>query len=101
MNQYDRGDLSRISAAFVNAAGVATDPTEVVLRVAPPTETVLVYRWPTPGVGEGSIVDDAGAGAFHVDVNITESGHWTYRWSGAGTVQSAEEASLYARHSAF
>lgn len=100
ITSYDRGDLSRISATFTNASAVATDPTEVVLRVKPPTATAVVYRWPTPGSGESAIIRDS-AGAFHVDVSITEAGYWPYRWEATGSVQTADEAMMYARKSEF
>jgi hypothetical protein len=100
INAYDKGDLVRISGSFVNASDVATDPTEAVLRVKAPDKTTTVCRWPTPGAGESALTRDS-AGAFHVDLSITQSGYWTYRWEGTGAVQSADEATLYARVSAF
>lgn len=97
----DVGDQVRITAAFTDAVGAAADPGEVLVRIKSPSGDVALARWPTPGTGEGTVVKDAGLGAFHFDFTVTESGRWVYRCEGTGAVQSAEEATVYARKSAF
>lgn len=108
MTTADIGDLVRLGnhsgdtarAAFATAAGTATDPTEVTLRVKDPSGNVTVYRWPTPGAGESALTKEAGqTGRFYADVSLDEAGTWTYRLAGTGAVESAEETTLYVRRS--
>lgn len=88
----DIGDLVQLSAAFVNAAGAATDPTAVTLAIRDPTGA-LVTPAPTPVHGA--------TGAYTYDLAITASGVWRYRFAGTGAVVAAEEAKVFARASAF
>lgn len=100
-HSYDRGDLCRLSAAFSNTAGVATDPTAVVLRVKPPSGTVVLYGYPDHADPIQAIVKDAGTGNYHVDLLITESGPWAIRWEGSGSVVTAEESTIQGKRSQF
>jgi uncharacterized protein YfaS (alpha-2-macroglobulin family) len=83
---YHKGDLKRFSAVFKNSAGTATDPTAVKFKYTKPsgTQTELVY-----GV-DGALVKDS-TGNYHVDLDLTETGRWYYRWQGTGTVQDVDE----------
>lgn len=83
----DIGDLVRIDRTFLNAAGEAADPSTVVLYLLSPS-------------GEAStptVVDDAGAGAYHVDVTPDEPGLWRYRWATTGDPQVNDEGSFRVR----
>ncbi len=87
-------------AAFTNDAGVATDPTEVRLTIQKPDGTQLVYVWPTPGVGEFSLTNDAaGAGRFYADVEHDQAGIWYVRLAGTGAVMAAAETYVIVRES--
>lgn len=90
MATYDKGELVRLSAAFVNPAGEPTDPTTITLEVKPPSGIVAVV---TP-VREGT-------GAYYYDLDIVATGTWYYHWEGTGAVQTAGEASLRVRATQF
>lgn len=91
-NTYDVGDLVRVSAVFANSAGTAIDPTVVTLQVKVPAGTTTTYTYLT----DVALVKDS-PGHYHVDVNVTASGEWWYRWASTGTGQAAEESAFTVR----
>lgn len=86
-NRYHLGDLVRVTAAFTNTAGTATDPDVVKLTYRDPsgTETTLLYGT------DAALVKDS-TGNYHVDIDANDDGVWYYRWWATGTGQSAESA---------
>jgi hypothetical protein len=95
MATYDIGDTVRLSAAFANIAGTATDPTTVTLRVTSRSLTT-VYTY---AAGQ---ITRASAGNYYYDLAITsDHGRWSYRWEATGAVATAEEGELYVRRSRF
>lgn len=93
-NQYDLGDLIRLSATFKNASDVDTDPTTVTLRVRHNSGTpTTTYTY------EASEVSRLAAGQFYKDVTLSKSGTWYYRWEGSGSVQQQEEKAIVIRSS--
>lgn len=96
----DIGDLERFgnpsqdtaSAAFTNLAGVATDPTTVLLTVQKPDGTQLHYGWPSAGA-DGTLTRES-AGRFYFDVLLDQAGKWQFRLAGSGAVTAASEGSL-------
>jgi hypothetical protein len=103
---FDVGDRIRTgndtgatgSGAFTNTLGVATDPTEVVLRLKPPNAATAVYRWPTPGVGESALSKES-TGRFYADVTLDSAGTWGAELSGTGAVESVDSWQLFVRPS--
>ena len=91
LNNYVRGDLVRLSAAFT-ANSVATDPTTVTCTVRDPSGTETT---PTP-------TKDS-TGNYHVDVDLTsaKSGVWTYEFLGSGTCQAAMTGEFFVEPSTF
>ncbi|NLD42119.1 MAG: hypothetical protein GX657_01355 [Chloroflexi bacterium] len=89
-SSYDRGDLVRLSVVFTDAEGVATDPTTITCTVKAPSGTVTVYTY-----GEDAEVVKDGVGAYHLDLEISASGEWHYRWAGTGACTAAGEGRLY------
>ena len=90
MSFFTVGVLVRLSAAFLNAAGTAADPSTVTFRYRTPagTVTTLVY-----GV-DGALVK-ASTGNYHVDLAIPNTvGEWTYRWSSTGDPSTAADGSF-------
>jgi hypothetical protein len=83
-NVYDVGDQVRLTATFA-LNGVGTNTT-AALRILLPDGTTTS---PTP-------VSD-GAGVYHYDLTLTQPGRHRYRWSGTGTVVTAEEGSFLVR----
>ena len=96
MNSYDVGALVRCSAAFTTLAGVAIDPTVVKFkyRTRDGTATTLTYGT------DAALVKDS-VGNYHVDVSVTASGDWLYRFESTGTGQTAGENMFLARESEF
>jgi uncharacterized protein YfaS (alpha-2-macroglobulin family) len=92
MNLYDVGDLVRCTGAFANSAGVAVDPAAVFCKVRKPEGTVTLYTY---GV-DGALVK-AAAGNYYVDVPITASGVWYYRFYSTGIGQTAGETAFRVR----
>lgn len=98
MNEYDVGDLVRITGTLANSAGTATDPSgTITFKVRDPggTITTLVY-------GVDDEVVKSSTGVYYTDVALDEPGTWHYRVeSGTGTGQAADEDELFAKASVF
>lgn len=86
VNTYDIGDLVKISATFTDENGTATDPTTLEAAFKSPSGTISTFTYGT----DPEVVRDS-AGVYHLDISITESGRYDYRWSSTGTGQAAEE----------
>lgn len=82
MNYYDMGDLIRLSLVFTNAAGAATDPTTVSLKVRTPDGVESTYTY-----ANGDITKDS-TGNYHYDLSATKAGVHTCYATGTGTVQA-------------
>lgn len=85
---YLQGDLIRVSVTF-EAAGLAADPTTVVLKHKSPSGTITTW---THGVNN-QVVKDA-VGAYRGDINVNEGGTWHFRWEGTGASQGAAQDSF-------
>lgn len=83
---YDVGDLVRLKVDFTDADGAPADPSAVGLRVKRDGVTSTY----TDAVQDST-------GAYHKDVNVDAPGVWTYRWTGTGAVQAAEEGRFFVR----
>jgi len=81
----DVGDLVTLRVTFT-VAGVATNPTTVVLTVRMPDGTLST---PAPTLES--------TGVYTYNLLLSASGVWSYRWAGTGAVQAAEEDRLYVR----
>lgn len=90
-NVYTVGDLVHVVATFTNAAGTAVDPAAVTAKSKSPSGTIATL----------SVTDEAGTGLFSADIDVTESGVWTYRFAGTGTSQAAQEGRFRVNDSAF
>jgi hypothetical protein len=96
MAAYDIGDLVRLSASFTDSDLVSRDPTAVTVRVKTPSGVATAYVY---GI-DASVVKDS-TGHYHIDVSVTETGIYRWRWEGTGAIQAAEEASITVRSSEF
>jgi hypothetical protein len=94
---YDIGDAVRITASFYNSAtpAVLTDPTTVTVRIKPSNAAATTYTYGT----DAAVVKSA-TGVYYIDVTITASDRWRYRWAGTGALIQAEEGSFNVRRQA-
>lgn len=84
---YPSGTVVRVAVLWTNTAGTPTDPTTVSLeyRLYPDGDvTTLVYAT------DAEVVRDS-AGAYHVDLDLSSSGKWRYKWTGVGNIDADEE----------
>lgn len=89
---YDIGDMKRCSVAITSIAGVAADPTAVVLIIREPDGTEVTKNYPTPA----DLTKDS-TGNYHYDYTITKAGRHVERWVGTGSVVVAERVEFWAR----
>lgn len=97
MNEYPYGATVRLktSTPFANAAGTATDPTTITLRVLAPDGTETSYTY------AGGQLTRVAAGDYYRDVTVTQVGTWTQRWEGTGTVAAVHESQFWVKPTAF
>ena len=93
-NVYDIGDRIRISVTFT-VDGVASDPSEVTLKVQDPSGNEAEYVY-----SEGDLTRDD-TGVYYYDVTVDESGYWYYRMEATGDVVASGESHLAVRKSEF
>ncbi|MBU2249255.1 MAG: hypothetical protein KKD77_21080 [Gammaproteobacteria bacterium] len=89
MNKYQTGDKVRISASFTDSASALTDPTVVLFQGASPLGTASTLTYLT----DAALVKDS-TGIYHVDISVTASGIWPYRFYATGSGQSAMEGAF-------
>lgn len=93
---YHLGDLVRISGAWTNAAGTATDPTAVFAQYTTPAGVTTSLTYLT----DAELVKDS-TGNYHVDINGNAVGTWYYRFYSTGTGQGANEGYFVINRSEF
>jgi uncharacterized protein YfaS (alpha-2-macroglobulin family) len=76
----ERGDLFRVSVAFTNSAGAATDPTTVTFTVLEPDGMTTSFIYPA------TVVKDS-TGNYHCDWTAAKDGAHDIYFAGTGTVQ--------------
>lgn len=96
MLTYTVGDKVRVTATFTGLDGTATSPTTVTFKVRDPELSISTYVY-----GTATEVVLSTTGIFYVDVSLTTSGEWRYRWAGSGTVQAADEGPIFVDESSF
>ena len=102
MNEYDLGQAIRVTAAFVNAAGAAADPTTVSIKFGPilvnpppdPTATTLVF-----GVDAAVIKDSVGN--YHADITPSVPATYVFQAVGTGTVAAVSTGRFRVKPSPF
>lgn len=95
-NEYDKGDLVRVTAVFTDSAGTAVDPDVVRFVVRNPRETETAYLYGT----DAAVVKTA-VGNYYVDVSADYEGTWHYRYYSTGSGQAAGEGSFTVAFGAF
>lgn len=93
---YDIGDRIRLTASFTTMAGAPVDPATLVCRIKTPGSTITSYTYGT----DAALVQDS-TGVYHIDVDVSSSGTWYWRFAGTGNGQAAEEGSFDVERSQF
>ena len=93
---YIVGRELKISGSCKTIAGIAADPTGVVLKIQMPdgTESQLEY-----GVDAG--LTRSAVGEYSALVTLTEAGQWAWRWVATGALVAAAEGKILALASQF
>lgn len=92
---YDIGDLVRCTGTFASS-GANVNPSAVLFKVKTPAGTITTYTYGT----DVALVRDS-TGIYHVDVDATEAGEWTYRFWSTGTGQAAAEGQFIVKATLF
>ena len=93
MNEYQVGDLVKCSGTFT-VGGTPTDPTITTFRFMSPDHVLTSYVYNT----DAQLVRDS-AGVFHVNLSVTLSGIWHFRFEGTGAAQAADESEFFVEES--
>ena len=96
MATYDKNDLLRLQAEFVDVDGSLDDPDEVTIKHKDPSgnTTTLTYV-------AGSTVNRLSTGKFYIDLELDEVGTWYWRAEGSASPQAAAERSFVVRTTQF
>lgn len=89
-NTYDVGTQVRLSVAFTDVDGNPADPTTVVCRV----------RNCGGSISTPTVLQD-GTGLYHVDVLLSSTGNWFYRFEGSGALIAVADAQINVTPSPF
>lgn len=89
ITHYDQGDVWTPQATFT-VANVATDPTNVTVRIKNPDGVVTVLG-PVAGATGGSGITRVSPGVFNTAISLTDAGYWYARFEGTGTATATEE----------
>ena len=93
MAVFDVGDLVRVTASFIDAAGSTADPASVYCKYKHPSATTGSFAY-----SSSSELGKLATGVYYIDISITEYGTWYYRfWSGSGAGQTAGESMFQVR----
>jgi hypothetical protein len=79
----------RAEVTFRAISGALYDPSAVRFRLRSPAGTVESWTYQT-----GPEIVRASTGVFSIDVTLTTSGVWTWRWEGGDTVSTTTEGSV-------
>lgn len=79
MNYYDIKTRVRISIEFIDIeSDLPVDPQDVFLYVQDPNGTETKYGY------QASEVQKVGDGMYQYDLDLNQSGRWTYQYQGIG-----------------
>lgn len=95
-NTYQNGDEIVFYGTFKNAAGVERDPTNVFFQIKNPAGTITTYQY-----GEDVALKRESTGVYYIELSVTTSGHWHYRWYSTGVGMASDEAGIYVEESEF
>lgn len=94
MDQFNLGDLVRISVRFWDETDAPFDPEMVAFKIRGQEDTI--GREYPPGNPE---IQHPEYGHYYVDFVPDHAGIWSYEWTGRNVVQLAEGGQFYVRRS--
>ena len=94
MESFDVNQNIKLMGTFT-LGGVATDPTDVSLKVLDPDGTETTYLF-----SEAELTRD-GAGIYSLELVVALEGVYHYGWQGTGTVQAAVNGVFVGKNSPF
>ena len=95
-DEYDIGDVTRLSVSFTDLSNVTVDPSSVMLKIREPNAVILQQSYPT----NDTIIKDS-VGNYHMDYLISKDGLHNYKWVGSGTVNASEKDSFFVKPDTF
>ena len=82
MDSFEVNQNIKLQGSFT-LGGVATDPTEISLKILTPAGTETEYLY-----SESQLTRD-GAGIYSLEMVVTQEGVYHYGWVGTGDVKAA------------
>jgi hypothetical protein len=86
---FKQGSLVRLAGPFLDSSQNPVDPTTVYITIARPDGQRNTYQY-----GVGSLIVKDSTGNYHIDVDASIPGKWSYWWHSTGTAQAADEKSF-------
>lgn len=84
-NNYDIGDIVRLTGTFRSTANVLSDPNKVTIKYEDPSGNV------TTVTSTGASVVHPSTGVYYTDIFPDESGVWEYRIFSTGLITSSTQ----------
>lgn len=88
--QIHQGDTRRLFATSTDSSDVAKEPTQVKIKITPPSGTAVIYA-KTPGAGESALTQSA-TGIYYVDYTFEEAGYYKVAAAGSGNMAEVDPA---------
>jgi hypothetical protein len=86
---WEVGDVAPLIVQFTDINGNLADPTTVTLTSQAPDGSQIVYTTvSSPAIAHNNV------GTFQLNLPITESGVYAFRWTGTGAVSQVQEGTL-------
>lgn len=98
MELYTVGDTVRVTSTFSDLAGTNADPTTITFKYRTPAPALTTYSYVYATSTE---VVKSTTGIYYVDVALTTSGEFRWRWVGAGALAAADEGPIFVEESSF
>lgn len=99
IKNYAKGSVVRLKTVpgdGFEIAGTPTDPTGVIVRYRDPLGVIVVKTYNTDPE-----VKRSGAGQYYIEIPVTVSGEWYYRFEGTAAPQATAESSFWVEPSKF
>lgn len=95
INPYDKGSLVRLDGPFRDFdTGDPVDPADVFISYKNPAGTITTLQY-----GVDPAVQRLAPGDYRIEIDVTMSGMWHWRWFATGIGQASDEGQFYVRPS--